>query len=247
MGNVILRERDHKYINLDNLAYQYTSVTRILGTYEQPFDAQAHSLRISLRDNIPQQEILDKWLEINRVAIEYGNRVHHLMERFLLNKQGLYIPCNEFERHVILEFDKLKMITDHRILRPEYVVTYDVTDKEGLSGCGDVIEDISDTEFNLGDFKTNVNLTYNSRFGDWMKFPLRHLSQNNYNTDCLQLSTYAYFYELETGKKVNRLTIFYWDRGDDMTCEVGSWKALPVPYMKTDVKNMINHFTMNMK
>lgn len=242
MGNVILREEDHKYINLDNLDYLYTSVTRVLHHYEQPFDADYHSKRIADRDGISQQEVLDKWTEINRVAIVYGKKVHAIMERHLLNKQNMYIPRDEFERTVLGEFAELKILLNHRILKPEYVLTHPLTDKFGLAGCGDVIEDVDDVKFNVWDFKTNRELNFETKYNEWLKFPLSHLSQTKYNVDCLQISTYAYFYELETGKRVNTLGVFYWDRGEDLISETGVWKILYLPYLKTDVKNMINHF-----
>lgn len=240
--NVILREEDHKYINLDNPNYQYTSVTRVLHHYEQPFDAEFHSKRIALRDGRTQQEVLDEWTEINRIAIVYGKKVHAIMERNLLNKQNLYIPRDDFERTILTEFDKLKLLTNHRILKPEYVLSHPITSAKGLAGCGDVIEDVDELKFNLWDFKTNRELNFETKYNEWLKFPLTHLSQTKYNIDCLQISTYAYFYELETQKRVNTLGVIYWDRGDVLESDTGVWKVLYLPYLKTDVKNMINHF-----
>lgn len=247
MGRVILREEDHKYINLDKPDYEYTSVTRVLHHYEQPFDADFHSNRIAQRDGVTQQEILDMWAEINRLAIVYGKKVHAIMERHLLNRQNLYIPRDEFERIVLEEFAKLKMLLNHRTLRPEYVLSHEITDKKGLAGCTDVIDDIDDDKFNLWDFKTNRELTFETQYNEWLKFPLSHLSQTKYNIDCLQLSTYAYFYELETHKKVNTLGIIYWDRGDILESDTGVWKVLYAPYLKTDVIRMIDHFSMQLR
>jgi hypothetical protein len=241
-SNVILREEDHKYINLDNLDYQYTSVTRILHHYEQPFDADFHSKRVALREGRTQQEVLDEWKEINRIAVEYGKKVHAIMERHLLNKQNMYIPRDDFERTILEEFDKIKLLKNHRILNPEYVLSHPVTEVKGFAGCADVIEDVDELKFNVWDFKTNRELNFETQYNEWLKFPLTHLSQTKYNIDCLQISTYAYFYELESGKKVNALGVIYWDRGDVIESTTGVWKVLYLPYLKTDVKNLINHF-----
>lgn len=246
MGNVILEESTHTYINQLQPDFKYISVTRLLGEYQNPFDAEFHSKRISLRDGIPQQEILDKWKEINLIAITYGKKVHSIMERFLLNKQKLYIARDDFERTILSEFDKLKLLTDHHIIKSEYVLSHPLTSKFGIAGCGDVIEDVDELKFNGWDFKTNRELTFDTNYNEWMKFPLNHLSQTKYNVDCLQISIYAYFYELETGKKVNKLGVIYWDRGKDLTSETGVWKVMYLPYMKTDVKNLINHYTSTM-
>ena len=72
MGRVILREEDHKYINLDNPDYLYTSVTTVLHKYEVPFDADFHSKRIALRDGREQQDILDEWKENPPKGIKPG-------------------------------------------------------------------------------------------------------------------------------------------------------------------------------
>lgn len=244
---VILREEDHKYINLDKPDYQYTSVTRILHHYEQPFDADFHSRRVAEREGVTQQEILDRWKEINRIAIEYGKKVHSIMERSLLNRQGLYIPRDDFEKTILTEFDKLGKLKDHQIIKPEYVLSYPITETHGIAGCTDVIEDVDDFKFNMWDFKTNRELTFETPYNEWMKFPVTHLSQTKYNIDCLQISIYAYFYELESGKRVNTLGILYWDRGDALVSDTGVWKVLYLPYLKTDIKNLINHFAMTLK
>jgi len=242
MGNVILEESTHTYKNLLVPDFKYISVTRLLQLYEEPFDADFHSKRIAERDGVTQQEVLDKWKEINRIAIEYGKKVHAIMERYLLNKYKLYIARDDFERTVLEEFQKIKLLTDHRIVKPEYVLSYPITDKFGMAGCTDVIEDVDDNKFNMWDFKTNRELTFETKYDQWMLFPVTHLSQTKYNLDCLQVSMYAYFYELETGKKVNTLGIIYWDRGDDITSVTGVWKVLYLPYLKTDVKMLINHY-----
>lgn len=242
MGNVILEESTHTYKNLLQPEFKYISVTRLLHLYEQEFDADYHSKRVAERDGVSQQEILDRWKEINRIAIEYGKKVHAIMERYLLNKSKFYIPRDDFERTVLLEFDKINLLTDHKILHPEYVLSHPLMENFGIAGCADVIEDVDDVKFNLWDFKTNRELTYDTLYNEWLKFPVSHISQTKYNVDCLQISLYAYFYELESGKRVNKLGVIYWDRGDDLTSEIGVWKVLYLPYMKTDVKQIINHY-----
>lgn len=246
MGRIILREEDHKYINLDNPDYIYTSVTRVLHHYEIPFDADFHSKRIALRDGREQQDILDEWKEINRIAIVYGKLVHSIMERHFLNKQNMYIPRDNFERIVIEEFAKLKILTNHRIVKPEYVLAHPITSEKGIAGCGDIIEDVDDIKFNVWDFKTNREMTFMNDYDTWLKFPLSHLSQTKYNIYCLQISTYAYFYELETKKKVGTLGILYWDRGEEIESQTGVWKVMYLPYLKTDVIRMIEHFSMSL-
>jgi hypothetical protein len=242
MGNVILEESTHTYKNLLIPEFTYISVTRLLHLYEQPFDADFHSKRVAEREGVSQQEILDRWKEINRIAVEYGKKVHAIMERYLLNKQKLYIARDDFERTVLEEFQKIKMLTDHHIVKPEYVLSHPLTNIFGIAGCTDVIEDVDDYKFNMWDFKTNRELTFETQYDEWLKFPLTHLSQTKYNVDCLQISLYAYFYELESGKKVNTLGIIYWDRGEDITSATGVWKVLYLPYLKTDVKMLINHY-----
>lgn len=242
MAKVILEESTHTYINQENPDFKYISTTTLLGKYEPEFDADFHANRIAERDGVSAESILAKWAHINWLATEYGTKVHKIMERHLLNRHKLYIPRDDFEKMILMEFKKLGMLNDHRIIQPEYIVTHPLAENFGIAGSVDVIEDENDKSFNIFDFKTNRDLTFRTDYGKWMYFPVDHHSQNNYTMDCLQISAYAYFYELETGKKVNSLGVLYWDRGDDIEGTVGIWKFLYLPYMKTDIKNIINHY-----
>jgi hypothetical protein len=248
MGKVILEEATHTYRDLVIPEFTFISTTRLLSRYEQPFDADYHSKRVAEREGVSQEEILFRWKEINRIAIEYGKKVHSIMERHFLDKQKLYIPRDDFERTVLSQFKELlkaydgKMLTDHHIVKPEYVLSHPLTKTHGIAGCTDIIEDVDDFKFNMWDFKTNRELSFDTPYNEWLKFPLSHLSQTKYNVDCLQISIYAYFYELESGKKVNTLGVIYWDRGNDLTSDTGVWKILYLPYMKTDAKMLINHY-----
>lgn len=242
MGNVILQEEGHIYKNLLQPEFKYISVTTVLHRYEHPFNEEYHSKRIADRDGVTQQSILDEWHKINRIAIEYGTNVHGIMERHLLNKQKMYVPRDDFERTLITEFRNLPVLPDHRSIKPEYVLTHPLAETFGIAGCADVIEDVDDLKFNVWDFKTNRELTFDTPYNEWLKFPLTHISQNKYNLYALQISIYAYFYELETNKKVNTLGILYWDRGEIVDAMTGVWRIIYLPYMKTDVKNIINHY-----
>ena len=65
-----------------------------------------------------------------------------------------------------------------------------------------------------------------SGYGNWLKPPLTYLSDCQYNIYGLQMSIYAYMFQMETGKKVGRMGLLYLNPEKDYEFEI-----IPVPYM----------------
>jgi hypothetical protein len=66
-----------------------------------------------------------------------------------------------------------------------------------------------------------------------MKGCLSHLSDCSYNAYAIQLSFYAYMYQLRTGKKLRELKILWWNR------ETMDFDRVPLPYMKYEVLEIL--------
>ena len=88
-----------------------------------------------------------------------------------------------------------------------YPETILFSEKHELAGTADIIEDCGDY-FNVWDFKTNKKINYVSDYGHWLNPPLTYLSDCQYNIYGLQMSIYAYMFQMETGKKVGRMALF---------------------------------------
>jgi len=235
----------HTYVNDKFPNMQYTSVTTMLGKYKEKFDEDFHAQRVADRKGITKEEVIAEWREINRLANEYGTNLHAILERFLLAPHRIYSPRDEYEKTVINAFkkvcsdEKLTLINSDR-LKPEYIMSYEFNDRVGIAGTSDIIEDIDYDKFNVWDFKTNKKFEYENAYGEYLHFPVNHLTHCQYNDYTLQLSIYGVMYERETGRKFNRAGLFYWDKYSQ------TFKLIPVVYMKREAEMLIDHYKLKM-
>jgi hypothetical protein len=235
---VYLEPIEHKYYH-KKTGETFKSVTTVLGMLEPEFDAEEIALAISMQDpskkkeqyqNMSQEEILAEWKRINNEANEYGTEVHEIMESYLLADK-IYIPKTDYEREIILKFQEIDPMTKG-IIYPETIL---FSKKHKLAGTSDIIEDCGDY-FNVWDFKTNKKLRFISEYDHWLKKPVSHLSDCQYNIYSLQLSIYAYMYQLETKKKVGRLGLFY------LNPETNKFELIPVIYLGLEAKAVLDYW-----
>jgi hypothetical protein len=85
---------------------------------------------------------------------------------------------------------------------------------------------------------TNKKFEYENKYGEYLHFPVNHLTHCQYNDYTLQLSVYGVMYEMETGRKFNRAGLFYWDKFSQ------SFKLIPVAYMKREAEMLIDHYKL---
>ena len=234
---VYLEPVEHKYYHKVT-GESFKSVTTVLGMLEPEFNSEQIALAISMQDpskkkeqyqDMSQEEILAEWKRINDEANEYGTEIHEIMERYLLANK-IYIPKNDYERNLISKFQEIDPMTKGTIY-PETIL---FSEKHKLAGTADIIEDCGDY-FNVWDWKTNKKFKFISEYDHWLNPPVSHLSDCQYNIYALQLSIYAYMFQMETKKKVGRLGIFYYDK------EQG-FKLVPLPYMGLEAKAILDHW-----
>ena len=251
VGPVFLEPIEHKYHHREN-GRIYKSVTTTLTSIEPHFDSEAVSLAITKQlDSVKQeryigltqQEILDYWQLLNDEANIYGTKVHDIVERYLLANRWYFPPDGEegeFEQHVIDGFNNLK-IDEGQAMWPERIL---FAEQYELAGMSDLIIDIDDVFFDVWDWKTNIVLNmYNPYGNETLYKPFDYLQACQYSIYSLQLSVYAYLYELEFPKRKCRcITIGYWDK------EKMSFTRVPVMYMKHEAKKLIDmHYYNIMK
>lgn len=234
---VWLEPVEHKYYHKIT-GDSFKSVTTVLGMLEPEFNSEQIALAISMQDpskkkeqyqNMSQEEILAEWKRINDEANEYGTEIHEIMERYLLANK-IYFPKDDYERDLISKFQEIDPMTKGTIY-PETIL---FSEKHKLAGTADIIEDCGDY-FNVWDWKTNKKFRFISEYDHWLNPPVSHLSDCQYNVYALQLSIYAYMFQMETKKKVGRLGIFYYDK------EQG-FKLVPLPYMGLEAKAILDHW-----
>jgi hypothetical protein len=241
VGPVYLEEIEHKYIHRVT-GKKYKSVTTTLSSIEPHFDVQGVSAAIvNQADNtkqeryigLTQQEIIDYWQMLNDEANVYGTKVHDIVERYLLANFWYYPEDNEegeFEQKVIDGFNALNIEYGQSIW-PERIL---FAEQYELAGMADLIIDIDDVFFDVWDWKTNRVFNFYNPYGnETLHKPFDHLQSSQYSIYSLQLSVYAYMYELETGRKCRTITIGYWDK------ELCTFTRIPIMYLKHEARKLI--------
>ena len=245
---IFLEPIEHKYHHRVT-GKIYKSVTTTLSSIEPHFDSEAVSLAITRQpDNtkqeryigLNQQQILDFWQQLNDEANIYGTKVHDIVERYLLANKWYFPDDTEdgvFEQKVIEAYESLK-IDEGVAMWPERIL---FSEKYELAGMSDLIIDIDEKFFDVWDWKTNREFNFFDQFGYKTLFkPFNHYQSCQYSVYTLQLSVYAYMYELETGKKCRCINIGYWDK------EKMSFTKIPVTYVKHDALKLIEMHHYNL-
>ena len=106
----------------------------------------------------------------------------------------------------------------------------------------DLIIDIDEVYFDVLDHKTNRVFNFFDPFGNKTLFkPFDHMQACHWSVYSLQLSVYAYMYELEFPKrKCRQIVVLYWDK-EKMTFE-----KIHIMYLKNEAKKMIelHHYNL---
>lgn len=241
-GPVFLEPIEHKYHHRVT-GRTYKSVTTTLSSIEPHFDSEGVSAAIvnqldSVKQEryigLNQQQILDYWQMLNDEANIYGTKVHDIVERYLLANKW-YFPKDdeegEFEQCVIDGFNNLK-IDEGVAMWPERIL---FAEEYELAGMSDLIIDIDDVFFDVWDWKTNREFNFFNPYGYETLFkPFDHLQSCQWSIYTLQLSVYAYMYELEhPGRKCRQIRIGYWDK------EKKTFERIQIMYMKHEARKLI--------
>jgi len=242
-GPVYLEPIKHVYIHRET-GKQYKSVTTTLSSIEPHFDVEGVSAAIVKQADhvkqeryigLSQQEIIDYWQMLNDEANIYGTKVHDIIERYLL-ANSWYFPDTDteegqFEQKVIEAFDGLD-IDKGTAVWPERIL---FAEEYELAGMSDLVIDIDDVYFDVLDHKTNRVFNFYNPYGNETLYkPFDHLQACQWSIYTLQLSVYAYMYELEFPKrKCRQIIILYWDKIKE------TFEKIHVMYLKHEAKKLI--------
>lgn len=217
----------------------YSSVTQTLHSLVNEFDEDAVSTAVFKQPDhrkkpeylgLTKQQILDYWQYLNDEANIYGTMVHEMIEEYLLKDKFLF-PTDELHQKVIEAYDNMN-VDEGQCMWPERIM---FSDEHELAGTADLIIDIDETYFDVGDWKTNRVFDFHDDFGfKSLKKPLDHLQDCHYSIYTVQLSIYAYMYELETGRKCRKMWIGYWDK------KLETLVTIPIMYLKHEAKKVLD-------
>ena len=104
-----------------------------------------------------------------------------------------------------------------------------------LAGTSDLIIDINEMFFDVADYKTNRVFNFYNPYGfETLHKPFDHLQACQWSIYTLQLSVYAYMYELEfPNRKCRQIYVLYWDK------EKQVFQKIQIMYLKKEAKQII--------
>lgn len=227
MSEITFKEDTHQYFN--ERGEEYISATTFIHLFQQPFDQIGAATRVAKREGVTVEEILKRWKDKSRKSCEYGTNVHAKMEEYIKtgkidsNYLAMYQSFDDIvgkdKKYAKQVFSELKLHND------EYLI----------AGTADLLIDLNDNEFIVGDFKTNEQFQYYNKYGQHMLSPVQHLSDCHHNVYALQLSLYAYFYGLKTGKTCRNVFLMY-------SNDLSGWQFVPANYMEIEVRAMLRYY-----
>jgi hypothetical protein len=245
LGPVYLEPIEHVYIHRKTNK-KYNSVTKAIGLIEPHFDAEAVAEAITYQlDEVKnpiyigmtKTKILDYWQMLNDEANIYGTRVHDIVEKYLKANKW-WFPKDEFEKKVIKGYNELNVDEGMR-MHPERIM---FSEEYELAGMSDLIIDVNEVFFDVGDWKTNRAFNFYNQYGyETLKPPFDHLQNCQYSVYTIQLSTYALMYEMETKRKCRQIWIGYWDKIKE------SFQKIPVMYLKNEAKKLMELHRYNIQ
>lgn len=215
--NITLNHKAHIYT--DHTGKVYTSVSKVLSPYKEPFDRDGIAKQVSKKTGQPVQEILAEWDS----AAPYGTAVHEQLELFFRGQDG---PIDLIAPH--LETLIQWRDTDAQFY-PETILCHPTLP---IAGTADLIVKRGDGRYSIIDWKTNKSIYRSSFGGKMMKGSLNHLQDCNFMHYSLQLSLYA----LMLGEKINRLSIVHLPRDTDRL------EIMPCPFLWREADLVFEEF-----
>lgn len=237
VGPVYLEPIEHVYIHRET-GVKYNSVTKAIASIEPHFDSEAVSLAITNQSDDVKQEryigmtqtqILDYWQMLNDEANTYGTKVHDIVEKYLKANKW-WFPKEDLAKKVIEGYNNLKIDEGIR-MQPERIM---FSEEFQLAGMSDLIIDIDETFFDVGDWKTNRVFNFFNPYGhETLLKPFDHLQNCQWSVYTIQLSVYAYMYEMETGKKCRQIWVGYWDK------TIETFEKIQIMYLKHEARKLL--------
>lgn len=227
-----------------------TSVTTLIHKYTSHFDEHYWSEIKSREYSITQDNVKYAWEFLNNLSTFKGSALHNFIEKYYFNKLYEY-P----EKDIINHFGYDPIFKDYDIIksqflnfyndsfgkliavRPEYIV-YD--EEYQVSGMVDMLFYNKKTKiFEIWDWKTNKELKLSNPYQK-MNGILSNMDDCEYSVYSLQLNSYKYIIEKNTGVKLGDSYIVWFFSGNP------NYKIIKIPDLQDRVKEMFDDFKINL-
>lgn len=220
-NRVTFVESNHTYL-IDNQPSSSLSVTKLLKQFKKPFEKEKIAARVAKRDNIPVNDLLNRWQSDNLYSTTLGSILHKYIENYYCNKKAkIDIGCEglttEHKQKIlsnipllINQFHNFYKDNSNLLCVKSEVVLGDVDDTR-VCGMSDMLSYNTDTDsLEILDFKTNKKMQKKSPYGTLM-FPFDDMSEGEINEYTIQLNTYKFFVEKYTNLKISNLKIVWFN------------------------------------
>jgi len=263
--SIVFNAADHSYKSVEAEDINWISVTSLVSSFKEQFDAVAIATKSSKNKKskwygIDPELIQEIWKQESERAMALGTFYHNQRESDLcslasIEKEGIPLPV-----YSPVEKDGVKHAPNQKLtdgVYPEHMV---YLKSAGICGQSDLVE-VVNNKVNIIDYKTNKEIKTES-FKDWegiskkMLNPIAHLDDCNFVHYSLQLSIYMYIIlkhnpKLQPGKMFLHHIVFeeegkdkygnpitkYSEQGDPIVKEV---TPIEVPYLKDEVISIVN-------
>lgn len=230
--DVVYIDKDHTY-EIGGIKTKY-SVTKLLGKYKKPFDADKFSKSIAKKDGVEQSDVLEKWDFTRDYANHKGTEFHLFVENYLERRKMM------IDRSAITNFFKVrpdfyfddsvdnyykeiaKMISNfikfYEWYKEEYIlVKSEFVIGDGRSKIAGTLDNLSINkkthDLVIFDYKTNKKMENVNEYKEKLLGHLDHLDNCELNIYSLQLWLYKLIIERNTPFLVKDCSIL-WFLGD---------------------------------
>lgn len=269
--SVVFKSQNHVYESIDPTEkIKWTSVTTFIGLFKEPFDAKKQAEKSSKNKRskwygISPEKIQEVWKAESKRADGTGTWYHTQREEDIssldsIQRDGVNLPIVK----PLLDGD-LKYAPVQQLVESIYPEHFIYLKSAGICGQADRVEVVKDV-VNITDYKTYKEIKTEG-FKNWegitkkMLPPVHHLDDCNLNHGALQLSLYLYMIlkhnpNLKPGKLEIQHVTFKLDGLDEhgfpLAAKDYSGKPIVdkitnyrVPYLRSEIREMIKHFQAN--
>ena len=215
-----------------------TSMTALIHSYSQPFNAEKIAPLTAKKMGISTQEVLDMWTYANDLSKVKGTHFHAFNEYMWKGTEEYKYPkdkvIEQFGYDVLepLWPQLTKISTDFYNQYKDRLIPIGlelvVGDKE-LEICGSIDFLCYSKKLQsliIIDYKSNKEIKFKSYKNEKMKGVLSHLPDCNYIHYSLQLNGYQYILEKNTNLKLNNEHFLIWINENNSTYEIYKTKDL---------------------
>lgn len=225
-------EETHKYF-INGKPSAPISVTGFISKLKPKFDEDKWAKLKAKKLGISVDEMKFIWSEKNLFSTTLGTCFHKIAESvytgipYTLKSDELkhslgeasYGDLKNILPILVDQFSSFYKKTKDIIIPVKNELIIGDLDDTRICGTMDMlVYNTKSKQYEIYDFKTNKDITYNSTYGEKFSRPLENLDVCEYNTYSLQLSFYKYIIEKYTNIKIGAMYIVWFSR-DKNFCE----------------------------